>query len=47
MPAAKHLVLLLQDSYRVRPVRARMAVRVCRRHEGSPTASKYISVQAW
>ena len=40
MPTSKYHVVLLQDSCRARLARARMAGRVCRRHEGSLTASK-------
>ena len=43
---SKCRVVLLQDSCRALPARARMAGRVCRRHEASLTASKYSSVHA-
>ena len=47
VPASNYYVVLLQDSCLARPARARMAGRVCRRHEASRTASKYSSVHAW
>jgi len=46
VPPSKYHVVLLQDLCRARPALARMAGRVCRRHEASRTASKYSSVHA-